>query len=148
MSNDREEPRKMIDIAGLIIDRSRLVMMGSAVIVLIVCLIGGILAGGYALSLMAIRQNNATEAQLQLREEQSAVRTSIPTCEALIGLDDAKDGAVFPVYPGARAGQGYGERLAKAINEVVVASKCETLIYDVDHHYSITRIAKDLHEQG
>jgi hypothetical protein len=148
MSNDREELRKVIDIAGLIIDRSRLVMMGSAAIVLIVCMIGGILAGGYALSLMAIRQNNATEAQLQVREEQSAVRTSIPTCEALIALDDARNGAVFPKYPGAKPGEGYGQRLATAINQVVVATKCETLVYDVEHHYSITRIAKDLHEQG
>ena len=146
--SDRQEPPRHIDIAGVIVDRGKLILLGSVAIFLAVCMIGGILAGGYALSLSAIRQNNATEAQLQVREEESAVRTSIPTCDALIALDDAKNGATFPRYPGAKAGQGYGQRLATAIHEVAVATKCETLVYDVDHHYSISRIAKDLHEQG
>jgi hypothetical protein len=146
--SDHKQPQRRIDIAGLIIDQRKLILLGSIAIFVTVCIIGGILAGGYALSLSAIRQNNATEAQLQTREEESAVRTSIPTCEALIALDNAKNGAIFPHYPGAKPGQGYGQRLASAIHEVVAATKCETLIYDVDHHWSLARIAKQLHDEG
>src|ERR1022692_4904361 len=46
-------------------------------------------------------------------------------CAALRAMDNAKNGATFPKYPGAKSGQGYGQKLSAAIHQLVISTGCD-----------------------
>lgn len=75
---------------------------------------------------------------LHTRELESSVRTSIPTCRALIGLDDAKNGA----SNASSDPHSYGHNLARAITKVVDDTGCRKLIHQVDAGVPILKIAQ------
>lgn len=90
--------------------------------------VGASISGAYLLSLQAIHSVAANAAALHVRELQASVRTAIPTCKALLGMDNASHGAIFPHYPGASQNQGYGVRLAAAIHNLYVTTKCNIIL--------------------
>ena len=90
----------------------------------------------------SIQQNEkmfeSTQRSLHIRELESGVRTSIPTCKALIALDDAKNGA----SNASQDPNSYGHRLAKAITGVVNDTGCRKLIHQVDAGVPLLKIAQ------
>jgi hypothetical protein len=80
----------------------------------------------------------ASQKALKIRELESGVRTSIPTCRALITLDDAKNGA----SNASMDPHSYGHNLARAITNVVNVSGCRLLIKEVDSGMPLLKIAQ------
>lgn len=80
----------------------------------------------------------ASQKALRTRELESSVRTAIPTCRALIKLDEAKDGA----SNASMDPNSYGHRLAERITGVVDVSKCRPLIKLVDEGVPLLKIAQ------
>lgn len=129
----------------------RLAVIASLAVLTVFVVIGAAIAGSYALSLHAISQAKQQEASirekaakaqaaLQLREAESSIRTSLPTCEALITMDDAKNGA----SNASNDPNSYGHRLARSITTVVNTTKCRILVKDVHDHVPYIEILKQL----
>src|ERR1700729_1541975 len=101
--------------------------------------IGLAIGGSYLLTLHTIDVQKAQAAALAVREKESGVPTAIPTCRALIQMDDAKNGAVNA----SSSPNSYGHRLAEAITNVVTDSGCRKLVYQIEHGVPILKIAED-----
>lgn len=139
-SSDSVQPNDVDAPIGFAVKASLVVI---AIFVTLILAIGG----SYALTISTDNafkaKQAAAEKALHLRETESSVRTAIPTCKAIIGMDDASHGA-----SNASSDQNsYGHRLARAIHKVNVTSGCPLLIMDLDHHWSILKIAKELPKQ-
>lgn len=117
------------------------VQLALVVVAFVLALILSI-GGSYALTIQAISnfkaKEHAAEMALHQREEESAVRTGIPTCKAIVKLDDASHG---PQNLGLDV-WGYGHRLASAIHDVNVTSGCAVLIHELHEGWSIAKITK------
>jgi hypothetical protein len=70
------------------------------------------------------------QAQQQAEQRAAALKQSKSICAALVGLDDARIGAVFA--PQSRTGvplsESYGYRLAQHLHDVVDATHCRALL--------------------
>lgn len=101
------------------------------------------IGGSLIIASQAVNRAQAAQAALTVREEQSSVRTAIPTCKALLAMDDASHGAKFPHYPGVPQDQGYGVRLSVAIHNLYVTTRCNiilsgkpipVIVKELEHH--------------
>lgn len=119
-----------------------------AVICLSLVLFVGAVVGAYALVIhetdlqtqsraAAATARNKAEA---LQAEKTQILSSVPLCNGLILMDDAKNGA----SNASKRQDSYGHKLAKAITVVVKDSKCRILVSDVNHHVPFPQIARDL----
>jgi len=84
-----------------------------------------------------------SDAALRERELTASVRTAIPTCQALIGLDDAKNGA----SNASSDPHSYGHNLARAITNVVDKTHCRVLITEVKEGVPLTKIVQQEQQQ-
>jgi prolyl-tRNA synthetase len=118
-----------------------IVIIGSLVLIVLAALVGGSIAGSYALSLHEFHvQQAAQEAQaarqmaaqkaLAKRQAAAQLKQSKSICTALVGLDDARIGAEFATaaHTGIPLTKSYGYRLARHIHDVVKATKCAALL--------------------
>ena len=64
------------------------------------------------------------------QQQAAQVKQSRGICEALVGLDDARDGAEFasPSRTGVPLSKSYGYRLAQHLHDVVQATHCRALL--------------------
>jgi hypothetical protein len=125
----------------------RLVYAMIGIMIGFLILIGGTIGTSLLISANNSRNINAqqhafsvAQARLRSRVQESSIRTSIPTCMAIVKMDDASHGATFPVYPGAKAGEGYGEKLAGTIHNLAETSGCTKLIGLVDQGKTVAQI--------
>lgn len=118
----------------------------SVMFAMMVLLVAAGMGGEYVLSLHILHNAEAAQAAGRAREATAQLRSSVPTCHALQALDNAKNGATFPHYPGAKPGQGYGQRLAAAIHQVYASTRCQVLLSGLAHHMSLSAILKQLGE--
>lgn len=125
----------------------RVMAFVGAIVSCMILAIGLAIGGSYLLTLRAIHQANATQASLRAREAVANLRSAIPECEALIALDDARVGAIFPKYGNgskASAANGYGFRLAGKIHGVVTEGGCYIIVDGLKKHQSLEQIQKEL----
>jgi hypothetical protein len=101
------------------------------------------MAGSYAITLHSIDVQHRADVALHQREIESQVRTAIPTCKALVEMDDAKNGA----SNASSDPNSYGHRLAKAIHDVVARSQCTVILKDLKNGQTIAQIVKELDHQ-
>jgi hypothetical protein len=111
----------------------------SLVVTAIILSVSAAIGGSYLLTLQAIHTQKVQAAALAVREKESSVRTAIPTCKALIQMDDAKNGA----SNASQDPNSYGHRLAAAITTVVDDTGCRKLVYQVEHGVPILKIAEE-----
>jgi hypothetical protein len=114
--------------------RRRVVMLwGSLVIFVAVCILGGTVAGSYALTLHAINNAAAARVEITVKAEQAQAQSAKGECVALTTLDNARKGVVFkPSDNGASS--HYLKALIKGIDGVVVASHCQDIL-DGNYHF-------------
>jgi len=96
------------------------------------------IGGSYLLTIHTINVQKAAAAALATREKESSVRTAIPTCEALIQMDNAKNGA----SNASSDPNSYGHKLARAITAVVADTGCRKLVMEVKAGVPIAKIAE------
>lgn len=150
---------ELIDPKHLLTTPRGIAISISVFLVSTLIIIGAAIGGSYALTLESIHHNNQVVAAqnrhnneiavrqanaLKIREAESSVRTSIPTCRALIQMDDAKRGAVNA----SSSPNSYGHKLAKAITHVVNGTRCRLLISAVDSGVPISTIAREFDKAG
>jgi hypothetical protein len=110
------------------------VITGSLVLIVMAVVVGGSIAGSYALTLHEVKVQQAAQAALVKRQmaaqEAAQLKQSKAICVTLVGLDDASHGAVFAsaAHTGVPLGKSYGYRLAHAIHAVVNATHCRALL--------------------
>jgi hypothetical protein len=108
--------------------RRRILMLwGALVIFCTVLLIGGGIAGSYLLNL------NNTQRALHVAAENN-LHSSQGTCRALLTLDKARDGIVFPNIDQAHPSERALTNLFAGIHGVVEASHCSELLAG-DYHF-------------
>lgn len=126
----------------------RMVAIGIASIILVLTL----LVGAYAVTLheasvqdhqraVATAKRNA---QLKEIQEKQSIQGAIPLCEGLVAMDAASHP---PVTNASNNPLSYGHKLARAIHQFSVASKCPILLNDVAHHAPVDKILRDLGEK-
>ncbi len=76
------------------------------------------------------QEQRATAARQAAAAKTAQLRQSIGICEAMVGLDDARIGAVFASASrtGIPLSESYGYRLAQHIHDVVQATHCAQLL--------------------
>ena len=117
----------------------------ASVAVFVFLLTAGVaVAGSYLVALNVAHKQVVAEQEAAASEAVAQIRTSIPTCRALVAMDDAKTGITFPKIDAAHPSELYITRSAAAIHSVVVASRCATLLDDVAHHEPYSEIAHQL----
>jgi hypothetical protein len=110
------------------------VVIGSLVLVVMAAVVGGSIAGSYALTLHEVKVQQAAQAAIVKRQmaaqEAAQLKQSRAICGTLVGLDDASHGAQFAsaVHTGVPLSKSYGFRLAHAIHAVVNATHCRALL--------------------
>lgn len=115
----------------LLAKTNALILLGSAAILVFVVMLGGSIAGSYALTLATVHhtQGQITAAE-QLAKNKAVtleIKSAQGTCKALVTLDDSKDGIVFkPSDNGASS--HYLKALIKGISGVVSESHCRDLL--------------------
>jgi hypothetical protein len=119
--------------------RKRLVL-ATAAIFCVLCVAGFSLAGSYALTLHAISVAQHAQAAAATRNavlaKAAALKAAVPTCQALLHLDQARAGAIFAgrARTGVPLALSYGHRLAVAIHQVYLATRCATVLKDAAGH--------------
>lgn len=121
-----------------------LAVLLSLVVVAFVLSVALAIGGSYLLTISAIHHQQTNEQELKQREAESSIRTAIPTCNALVEMDDAKVGA----SNASNDPHSYGHNLARAITDVVATTQCRMLLREVAEHKSFSQIAKDLGREG
>jgi len=110
------------------------VITGSLVLIVMAVVVGGSIAGSYALTLDEVHAQQAAQAVLVKRQmaaqEAAQLKQSKAICGTLVGLDDASHGAQFAsqAATGVPLSKSYGYKLARAIHAVVAATKCRALL--------------------
>ena len=113
---------------------SGIVIIGSLVLAGFLLVIGGSIAGAYALVLHEVDQQQSAQKALVRRQmaaqEAAQLKQSKGICVTLIGLDDASKGAQFASasHTGIPLSKSYGFRLAHAIHAVVNATHWRALL--------------------
>jgi hypothetical protein len=76
------------------------------------------------------RVQQAAERRQMLQQQAAALKQSKAICSALVGLDDARIGAVFASqsHTGVPLSKSYGYRLAQHLHDVVNATHCRALL--------------------
>lgn len=118
------------------------------VICLAVVVFVGAVVGAYVLVLHETQAQDksraaaaaARNAHEKALAEKTQILSSIPLCNGLIMMDNAKNGATNA----SKRSDSYGHRLARAITVVVDDSGCRVLVHDVAHHVPFPQITKDL----
>lgn len=135
---DSQEPIRHVKVDADIKNPINLAVGISIAIIVFVLTLFVSVGGAYLIAINNTDQIRANEAALHTRELESSVRTSIPTCRALIGLDDAKNGA----SNASSDPHSYGHNLARAITKVVDDTGCRKLISEVNAGVPIMKIAQ------
>ena len=105
---------------------------------------GAAVAGSYLVALDVAHKQTVAAQKAASAEAVAQIRNSIPTCRALVAMDNARLGITFPKIDAAHPSELYITRSAAAIHSVVVASRCTTLLDDVAHHEPYAEIAHQL----
>lgn len=134
---DQQDPMR-IDVRADVKNPINLAVGISIAIVVFVLTLFVSVGGAYVIALDTKAEVQSNEQALHTREIESSVRTSIPTCKALIGLDNAKNGA----SNASSDPHSYGHNLARAITKVVDDTGCRKLIAEVNEGVPILKIAQ------
>lgn len=120
------------------ISPNKIAFMICSVLAVIVLLIAGGVVLSVSLANRAIQNEKLYEAGLRQREAESQIRTSIPTCKAIVKMDDASHGAVNA----SNSPNSYGHRLSRAIHDVNVTSGCAKIVHELNEGWSIAKITE------
>lgn len=101
--------------------------------------IAGAITGCYLLWLHAQHVQAAQDAALRAREATSQLRASIPTCRALLGMDNARTSLKAVNHPAP-----YVRHLARAIHRVYKSTRCQVILNGLARHLSFPQILKQL----
>ena len=113
---------------------TRIMVAGSLAVLVVFTAIAGAITGAYVLTLHEVDVQQASQAALARRQaavqRAAQLKQSEAVCMALVGLDDASHGAVFPgkSATGVPLADSYEYRLALAIHAVVDATDCRPLL--------------------
>lgn len=99
--------------------------------------VGGSIAGSYALTLHAIHDAQVQQAALaehaKVLAMQLQLKQAVATCKSLVVLDHAGHGIKFPAVNKSHPSETALTRLFKGIHDVVVTSHCYALLNGTYH---------------
>lgn len=89
------------------------------------------IVGSYFLTLHAIHVQELASAAQAAAAKAAQLKSAIPTCKALVALDNAQNGIHFS--PPSRNGTAelYVLRLVKALHQVVASTNCQAILRSV-----------------
>ncbi len=105
-----------------------LAVIVSIVAAFIILVVGLAIGGAYLIALHAVDVNLATQHALQAREATSQARSALSTCQALVSMDNAKDGIHFSKPTATGTAELYVTRFVGRLDALVKATKCSEVI--------------------